>query len=163
VGQSLEERDRALDDLTSVLLIGGPATLVLASLWPATGPAARTSRRRSRRRSRRPSGSAGSRTTAAHPRRQPELRSAQPGELTRAAAERARRRPSTSGMRMAVGDLDGTPAVLAEPGRVAQALDNLLENALRYAAVLSAATPRRISPSRLNPSETRGAHACGLR
>ena len=32
VGQSLEERDRALSDLVGVLMVGGPAALILASL-----------------------------------------------------------------------------------------------------------------------------------
>jgi signal transduction histidine kinase len=53
--------------------------------------------------------------------------------LVDAAAARARRRPTAAGRRITVGDVVDTP-VLADPDRIGQALDNMLDNALRYAA-----------------------------
>jgi signal transduction histidine kinase len=47
---------------------------------------------------------------------------------------RARRRPSARGVRIAVGDVAERPLVLADPDRATQAIENMLENALRYAA-----------------------------
>jgi signal transduction histidine kinase len=57
-----------------------------------------------------------------------------PGALARDAAARARRRPSAKGIRIEVRDVADTPLVLADPDRAGQALDNMLDNALRYAA-----------------------------
>jgi signal transduction histidine kinase len=53
--------------------------------------------------------------------------------LVGGAAARARRRPPAAGIRITVGDVVDTP-VLADPDRIGQALDNMLDNALRYAA-----------------------------
>jgi two-component system OmpR family sensor kinase len=184
VGQSLEARDTAIADLTSVLLIGGPAALVLASLagYVLTGAALRpveVMRRRERTFI----------ADASHELRSPltmlrtelelmardeprgaDLRGAtasaieeterlarladdlllltradnhglplrrtpvSPGELVRTATARARRRPQGRGV--AIGDrgVADMPLVLADPDRVGQAIDNLLNNALRYAA-----------------------------
>jgi signal transduction histidine kinase len=65
-----------------------------------------------------------------------ELRTAplSPGALARDAAARARRRPPARDVRIGVRDVDEAPLVLADPDRIGQALDNMLENALRYAA-----------------------------
>jgi two-component system OmpR family sensor kinase len=184
VGQSLEERDAAIADLTNVLLLGGPAALVLASLagYALTGAALRPveiMRRRERAfiadaghelRSPlamlrtelelmardRPSGADLQTATASAieetdrlarladdllllsraDSRRFELRRApvSPAELVGAAAARARRRPSARGVRIAVGDVAERPLVWADPDRATQAIENMLENALRYAA-----------------------------
>jgi signal transduction histidine kinase len=183
VGQSLEERNRAIDDLTHVLLLGGPAALLLASLagFALTGAALRpveVMRRRER----------AFIADASHELRSPltmlrtelelmardepsgaELQAATasaieeterlgrladdlllltradserfevrpipvpPAELAGAAAARARRRPAAAGIRIEVRDADDAPVVLVDPDRVSQALDNMLDNALRYA------------------------------
>jgi signal transduction histidine kinase len=183
VGQSLEEHNRAIDDLTQVLLVGGPAALLLASLagYALTGAALRpveVMRRRER----------SFIADASHELRSPltmlrtelelmardepsgaELQAATASAieetgrlgrladdlllLTRADSERfalrptavsaaalvgdavarARRRPSAAGVRIAIRDVVDTP-VLADPDRIGQALDNMLDNALRYAA-----------------------------
>jgi signal transduction histidine kinase len=56
-----------------------------------------------------------------------------PGELITAAAARARRRPAAGEVRIAVATEADTPLVLADAGRLAQAIDNMLDNALRHA------------------------------
>jgi two-component system OmpR family sensor kinase len=183
VGQSLEERDRAIDDLTNVLLLGGPAALLLASLagYALTGAALRpveVMRRRERTFI----------ADASHELRSPlamlraelelmardepsgvELQTAtasaieeterlsrladdlllltradnqsfelrrtpvSPGDLVRAAAARTRRRPSARGVRIDVRDVADMPLVLVDLDRAGQAIDNLLDNALRHA------------------------------
>ena len=183
VGQSLEEHNQAIDDLTQVLLLGGPAALLLASLagYALTGAALRPveiMRRRERRfiadashelRSPltmlrtelelmardEPSGADLEAATASAIEETErlgrladdlllltradserfELRAAPllPAALVDDAVTRARRRPSAAGIRIAVGDVVDT-AVLADRDRVGQALDNMLDNALRYAA-----------------------------
>jgi signal transduction histidine kinase len=183
VGQSLEERDRAIAGLTNVLLLGGPIALVLASLagFALAGAALRpveVMRRRERAfiadashelRSPlamlrtelelmardRPSGAelqtatasaieeterlgrladdlllltrADSRRFALHP------EPVSPGELVDAAAARARRRAAAREVRIGVAGEAGAPLVVADPGRIAQAIDNMLDNALRHA------------------------------
>ena len=196
VGQSLEEHNRAIDDLTQVLLVGEPAALLLASLagYALTGAALRpveVMRRRERRFI----------ADASHELRSPltmlrtelelmardepngvELQAATASAieeterlgrladdlllLTRAdsdrfelraapvsaaalvddAVARARRRPSAAGIQIAVGDVVDT-AVLADRDRVGQALDNMLDNALRYAAGEVELTTRRAGAS----------------
>jgi signal transduction histidine kinase len=183
VGQSLEERNRAIDDLTYVLLVGGPAALLLASLagYALTGAALRpveVMRRRERSfiadashelRSPltmlraelelmardKPSGADLQAATASaieeterlgrladdlllltrSDSERFELRPTPvaPSVLVGDAAARARRRPSAAGIRIAVGDVVDAPAVPADAGRIGQALDNMLDNALRYA------------------------------
>ena len=184
VGQSLDERNRAIDDLTYVLLVGGPAALLLASLagYALTGAALRpveVMRRRERTfiadashelRSPltmlraelelmardKPSGADLQAATASaieeterlgrladdlllltrSDSERFELRTAPvaPSVLVGDAAARARRRPSATGIRITVGDVVDAPAVPADAGRIGQALDNMLDNALRYAA-----------------------------
>jgi signal transduction histidine kinase len=56
-----------------------------------------------------------------------------PGELVVAAAARARRRPAPREVRIRVADGAGTPLLMADVGRIAQAIDNMLDNALRHA------------------------------
>jgi two-component system OmpR family sensor kinase len=56
-----------------------------------------------------------------------------PGELITAAAARARRRPAARQVRIAVVTEAATPLVSADAGRIAQAIDNMLDNALRHA------------------------------
>jgi signal transduction histidine kinase len=184
VGQSLEERNRAIGDLTSVLLLGGPAALLLASLagYALTGAALRpveVMRRRER----------AFIADASHELRSPltmlrtelelmardepsgvELQAAtasaieeterlgrladdlllltradserfelrckpvSPDALVRDAAARARRRRAAERIRIEVPDAADSPYVLADPDRAGQALDNMLDNALRYAA-----------------------------
>jgi signal transduction histidine kinase len=197
VGQSLEERNRAIDDLTKVLLVGGPAALLLASLagYALTAAALRpveVMRRRERRfvadashelRSPltmlrtelelmardAPAGDELQAATASaieetdrlgrladdlllltradserfelHP------RPVSPAELAGDAAARARRRPASARIRIAVRDAGDTPLVLADPGRTGQALDNMLDNALRYAASEIELTTRRAGSS----------------
>jgi signal transduction histidine kinase len=183
VGQSLEEHDQAIDDLTEVLLVGGPAALLLASLagYALTGAALRPvelMRRRERTFIADASHELRSPLTmlrtelelmARDEPRGPELQAATASAieeterlgrladdlltLTRAdserlqlrprrvaaatlvdqAAARARRRPTAAGLRITVGDSADT-AVLADPDRIGQALDNMLDNALRHAA-----------------------------
>jgi two-component system OmpR family sensor kinase len=183
VGQSLEEHNRAIDDLTQVLLVGEPAALLLASLagYALTGAALRpveVMRRRERRfiadashelRSPltmlrtelelmardEPSGADLQAATASAIEETGrlgrltddlllltradsdrfELRAApvSPAALVGDAVARARRRPSAASIQIAVGDVVDI-AVLADRDRVGQALDNMLDNALRYAA-----------------------------
>jgi two-component system OmpR family sensor kinase len=184
VGQSLEERDRALADIRNVLLLGGPAALLLASLagYALTGVALRPveiMRRRERtfiadashelrspltmlrtelelmaRDS--PAGADLQAATASAMEETERLgrladdlllltradsarfelhrTPVSPATLAEDAAARARRGPRAPGMRIGVRDADDLPLVLADPGRIGQALDNMLENALRYAA-----------------------------
>jgi signal transduction histidine kinase len=56
-----------------------------------------------------------------------------PGELVEAAAARARRRAAARQVRIAVAGEAGAPLVAADPGRIAQAIDNMVDNALRHA------------------------------
>jgi two-component system, OmpR family, sensor kinase len=56
-----------------------------------------------------------------------------PGDLVVAAAVRARRRPAGRQVRIGVASEAGTPLVMADAGRIAQAIDNMLDNALRHA------------------------------
>jgi signal transduction histidine kinase len=184
VGQWLEERDRALADIRNVLLLGGPAALLLASLagYALTGVALRPveiMRRRERtfiadashelrspltmlrtelelmaRDS--PAGADLQAATASAMEETERLgrladdlllltradsarfelhrTPVSPATLAEDAAARARRGPRGPGMRIGVRDADDLPLVLADPGRIGQALDNMLENALRYAA-----------------------------
>jgi signal transduction histidine kinase len=184
VGQSLEERNRALDDLTHVLLVGGPAALLLASLagYALTGAAlvpVEVMRRRERAfvadashelrspltmlraelelMARDEPGGAELQTATASAIEETErlgrladdlllltradserfeLRRAavSAGVLASDAAARARRRPSSEGIRIDVHDVADAALVLADADRVGQALDNMLDNALRYAA-----------------------------
>jgi two-component system OmpR family sensor kinase len=196
VGQSLEEHNRAIDDLTQVLLVGEPAALLLASLagYALTGAALRpveVMRRRERRfiadashelRSPltmlrtelelmardEPSGADLQAATASGIEETErlgrladdlllltradsdrfELRAApvSPAALVDDAVARARRRPSAAGIQIAVGDVVDA-AVLADRDRVGQALDNMLDNALRYAAGEVELTTRRAGAS----------------
>jgi signal transduction histidine kinase len=184
VGQGLEQRDRAIADLTNVLLLGGPAALWLASLagYALIGAALRpveVMRRHERTfvaeashelRSPltmlrtelelmardRPSGAAFDAATAsaleeadrlgrladdllllgsADGRRLALRATPVPAsEVVQAAAARARRRPSASGIRIGAGAPAVRAVILAAADRVGQALDNLLENAARHAA-----------------------------
>jgi signal transduction histidine kinase len=183
VGQSLEERNRAIGDLTNVLLIGGPVALLLSSLagYLMAGAALRpveAMRRRERAfiadashelRSPlamlrtelelmardRPSGAEFEAATASAIEEterlgrladdllllsradQHQLQLARttlpPAELLEAAAARARRRARPD-LTVELDDSDGLPPVLADRSRVGQAIDNLLDNALRHAA-----------------------------
>ena len=56
----------------------------------------------------------------------------EPRVLLEAAAARARAAASTRGRRIVVRDLAADSRLLADPDRTAQALDNLVSNALRY-------------------------------
>jgi signal transduction histidine kinase len=185
VGQSLAERNRALDELTNVLLLGGPAALLLASLagFALTGAALRpveVMRRRERNfvadashelRSPltmlrtelelmardKPAGADLQAATSSAIEETERLgrlaedlllltradserfvlraRPVAPAELVTAAAQRARRRPNAGGLRIDVAeDAADAPLVVADADRVGQALDNMLDNALRYAA-----------------------------
>jgi two-component system OmpR family sensor kinase len=197
VGQSLEEHDRAIGDLTNVLLLGGPAALLLASLagYALTGAALRpveVMRRRERAfiadashelRSPlamlrtelelmardQPRGAELEAATASaieeterlarladdllllsradHERLALHQAPVAPGDLIRTAADRARRRPSARDVRIAVGADADTPLVLADPERVARAVDNMLDNALRYAANQVELTTRAVGSS----------------
>jgi signal transduction histidine kinase len=192
VGQSLEQRDRAIDDLESVLLLGGPIALALATLagYALTGAALRPveiMRRRERAfiadashelRSplamlrtelelmardepqgadlRAATASAIeetvrlgrladdllllSRADSARFDLRPEPVSAE--ELIETAASRTRRRHPAPAARIDVGDVAAAPLVLADPDRAGQALDNLLDNALRHAATAVEMTAR---------------------
>jgi signal transduction histidine kinase len=184
VGQSLEERDRALADIRNVLLLGGPAALLLASLagYALTGVALRpveVMRRRERtfiadasHELRSPltmlrtelelmarDSPAGADLQAATASAMEEterlgrladdllmlgradggrfelLRApVSPAELVRAAAARARRRAWGRELRIGTEGAADEPLVLVDRDRVGQAIDNMLENALRYAA-----------------------------
>jgi signal transduction histidine kinase len=184
VGQSLQERDRAINDLSGVLLVGGPAALLLASIagYALTGAALRpveVMRRRER----------SFIADASHELRSPlamlrtelelmardqprgaelqaatasaieeterlgrladdlllltradnqryELRATpvSPGVLVHDAAARAQRRAPAPAVRIGDGgDRDGAALlVLADRDRIAQAIDNMLDNALRH-------------------------------
>jgi signal transduction histidine kinase len=193
VGQSLEQRDRAIGDLTGVLLVGGPAALALASLagFALTGLALRpveVMRRHERTfvaeashelRSPltmlrtelelmardRPTGAAFEAATASALEetqrlgrladdllllgtadgRRVALRvtPVSARELIEGAAARAHRRPPDLEVRI---DADAA-VVLADPDRVAQALDNLLENAARHAAGHVEVVARQAGPN----------------
>jgi signal transduction histidine kinase len=184
VGQSLAGRDQAIDDLTNVLLLGGPIALALASLagYALTGAALRPvelMRRRERRFIADASHELRSPLTMLRmelelmardqPRgadletaiasaieetdrlsgltddllllsradhRQLALRRTpvQPYTLIHAAVARVRRRPAASGIRFRVDGDPGLPIVLADSDQVGRAIDNMLDNALRYAA-----------------------------
>lgn len=183
VGQSLDQRNRAIGDLTNVLLIGGPLALLLSSLagYVLAGAALRpveAMRRRERAfiadashelRSPlamlrtelelmardRPSGvefEAATQSAIEETERlgrladdllllsradhhQLELRSTalSPAELIEAAAVRARRRLIRE-ITIEVAGQAVSRHVLADRDRVGQAIDNLLDNALRHAA-----------------------------
>jgi signal transduction histidine kinase len=183
VGQSLEQRQQAIGDLKHVLLIGGPVTLLLASLagYALIGSALRPveiMRRRERTfiadashelRSPlamlqtelelmardQPSGddlraatdSAIEETTrlarladdlllltrADSHRLELRARPVALADLVRAATGRALRR-KPAGVEIAIRGAAGAPLVRADPDRIGQALDNMLGNALRYAA-----------------------------
>jgi signal transduction histidine kinase len=183
VGQSLAQRDRAIDDITNVLLIGGPVVLLLSSLagYMLAGAALRpveAMRRRERAfiadashelRSPltmlrtelelmardRPSGEEFEAATASaieeterlgrladdllllsradQRQLQMDMTALSPAELAAAAAARARRR-ATRDLRIESDPDAGLPSVLADRNRVGQAIDNLLDNALRHAA-----------------------------
>jgi signal transduction histidine kinase len=183
VGQSLDQRNQAIGDLTSVLLLGGPLALLLSSLagYVLAGLALRpveTMRRRERAfvadashelRSPlamlrtelelmardRPSGAEFEAATASAIEEtvrlgrladdllllsrgdQRELRlqltMISPAELIDAASARARRRVTRELTIEAAGRGADSP-VCADRDRLAQAIDNLLDNALRYAA-----------------------------
>ena len=184
VGQSLEERDRAIADLTDLLLVGGPAALVLASLagYALAGAALRpveAMRRRERAfvadashelRSPltmlrtelelmardRPSGAELQAATASaieetarlgrladdlllltradHERFSLHSTTVAPAELLDAAAARAARRRAARDVRISLGPSAGLPLISVDRDRLAQALDNMLDNALRHAA-----------------------------
>ncbi|MEA2445939.1 MAG: hypothetical protein QOJ12_3231 [Thermoleophilales bacterium] len=189
VGESLADRNRALADLRGVLLVGGPVTLLLASLagFALAGAALRPIHamveriRESAARERtfvadashelrtplamvrteleliardQPSGEDLERaaqsaiedadrltrltdellllTRADHGRSVLSRRPSDVGELLDAAVARARRRVQADGVRVEVGaSVDAV--VSADPERIGQALDNLVDNAVRYA------------------------------
>ena len=196
VGQSLNQRNQAISNLTSVLFVGGPLALLLSSLagyvlaGVALGPV-EAMRRRERAfiadashelRSPltmlrtelelmardRPSGAEFDAATASAieeterlsrladdllllsraDQRELQLQSStlSPAELIEAAAARARRRTSRD-LRIKIGELDELPQVLADGDRIAQAIDNLLDNALRYAATEVELTARTTDSS----------------
>jgi two-component system OmpR family sensor kinase len=182
VGQSLQERDRAINDLSGVLLVGGPAALLLASIagYALTGAALRpveVMRRRER----------SFIADASHELRSPlamlrtelelmardqprgaelqaatasaieeterlgrladdlllltradnqryELRATpvSPGVLVHDAAARARRRAPAPAVRIGNGGDGAALLVMADRDRIAQAIDNMLDNALRH-------------------------------
>jgi signal transduction histidine kinase len=197
VGQSLEERNRAIDDLTDVLLVGGPAALIAASLagYALAGTALRpvdVMRRRERTfiadashelRSPltmlrtelelmardKPSGEQLQAATASAIEEterlgrladdlllltradsegvELQLRPVSVAELAAEAAARARRRPPAERVRIEVRDEADSAVVLADPRRAGQALDNMLDNALRYAAEKVELATRRAGSS----------------
>jgi signal transduction histidine kinase len=65
-----------------------------------------------------------------------------PARFAAAAAARSRRRASARGVRVHVTQDAELPLVLADPDRIGQAIDNMLDNALRYAASEIAVTIR---------------------
>jgi signal transduction histidine kinase len=183
VGQSLNQRNRAIGDLTNVVLIGGPVALLLSSLagYLLAGMALRpveATRRRERAfisdashelRSPlailrtelelmardRPSGAEFEAATqsaieeterlgrladdllllsrADHRRLQLNNALLSPAELIEEAAVRARRRDERQ-ISIAVDQFAASPPLLADRDRVGQAMDNLVDNALRHAA-----------------------------
>ncbi|MCW2952714.1 MAG: hypothetical protein JWQ48_1884 [Conexibacter sp.] len=179
VGQSLEDRNRALAQLTGVLLLGGPLALALAALagFLVTGAALRpveTMRRRERAfvsdashelrtplallrteleliARERPAGAALRHAVGSAVEETDRLARLADDLLLLARAEDARLalRPDATPARTLLEDAatrarraapeasitvrdDGDAIVRADPERVAQALDNLLENALRH-------------------------------
>jgi signal transduction histidine kinase len=182
VGQSLQERDRAINDLSGVLLVGGPAALLLASIagYALTGAALRpveVMRRRERSfiadashelRSPlamlrtelelmardQPSGAELQAATASAieeterlgrladdlllltraDNQRYELRATpvSPGVLVHDAAARARRRAPAPAVRIGNGGDGAALLVMADRDRIAQAIDNMLDNALRH-------------------------------
>jgi two-component system, OmpR family, sensor kinase len=184
VGQSLEARDRAIADLTGVLLVGGPVALLLASLagYSLTGFALRPvedMRRRERRfiadashelrtpltmlrteleliARDEPSGPDLQAATASaieetgrlgrladdllllsradHERLALHVAATSPAALVDAAADRGRRHPWVNGTRIVVARDAGAPFVRVDADRIGQAIDNMVDNALRHAA-----------------------------
>ena len=183
VGQSLNQRNQAIGDLRSVLLVGGPLALLLSSLagYVLAGLALRpveAMRRRERAfvadashelRSPlamlrtelelmardRPSGAEFEEATASAieeterlgrladdllvlsraDQREIQLHKSvlAAGDLIESALARARRRVP-GGLRIEAGGVDPSLLVSADSGRLGQALDNLLDNAVRHAA-----------------------------
>jgi signal transduction histidine kinase len=182
VGQSLEERNSALRDLAGVLLMGGPAALLLASLagYVLIGAALRpveVMRRRERAfvadashelrtpltvlrgeleliARDRPAGAELQETVASaveeterltrladdlllltradHDERAVQTTRESAAELLESAADRAVRRRPDSHTRITV-DANSHGLVLVDRDRIAQALDNMVDNALRHA------------------------------
>jgi signal transduction histidine kinase len=183
VGQQLDQRDRAIADLTQVLLVGGPAALVLAALagYLLAGAALRpveVMRRRERAfvadashelrtpltmlrtelelmARDRPSGPELQAATASaieetarlgrladdllvltqadHQHLTLHRTPVAPATLLEAAAARARRRGHL-GVRLTVDAPNGLPPISGDSDRLTQALDNILDNAVRHAA-----------------------------
>jgi signal transduction histidine kinase len=184
VGQSLEQRDAAIRDLTAVLLVGGPAALLLASLagYCLAGAALKpveVMRRRERKfiadashelrtpltmlrteleliARDRPTGVGLQEATASaieetdhlrlltndllllsradHDRLDLSLETVGVAEIVAAARHRARTIAMGSGIQVIDAAVAAGPAVRADRQRLAQALGNLLDNAIRHAA-----------------------------
>jgi two-component system, OmpR family, sensor kinase len=196
VGQSLEQRVAAIRDLTAVLLLGGPAALLLASLagYGLAGAALRpveVMRRRERRfiadashelrtpltmlrteleliARDQPAGLELAQATASAIEETEHLRvlaedllllsradhghltlstdAVRPAELVDAAVLRAQTPALASGVHVLGAVSEPLPPVRVDRLRMAQALGNLLDNAIRYAACTVEVTARR-SPS----------------
>ena len=184
VGQSLEQRDAAIRDLTGVLLVGGPAALLLASLagYCLAGAALRpveAMRRRERKfiadashelrtpltmlrteleliARDQPTGAELQDATASaieetdhlrlladdllllsradHDRLELSLDTLEVPQIVAAAVQRARTRATGSAIEVVGTSAGPGPAVRADRQRIAQALGNLLDNAIRHAA-----------------------------
>lgn len=184
VGQSLEQRDGAISDLTAVLLVGGPAALLLASLagYFLVGAALRpveAMRRRERRfiadashelrtpltmlrteleliARDQPMGPELAEATASaieetehlrlladdllllsradHGRLELLTNTVAAADLVEAAVGRARTMTASNDLQVVGSVSDQVPPVRVDRQRVAQALGNLLDNAIRYAA-----------------------------